>query len=117
MRFVAAPVIVDQRGIQVGPNLLADREFTSPPLHITIVGGKDDAAATSLFRAALAHPSTYKRIEWWDHREGPMPNADVQYPKMEKAAAFICTDRTCSLPLFTPDAFTTFVRRAESQNR
>jgi uncharacterized protein YyaL (SSP411 family) len=116
MRFVAAPVIVDQRGIQVGPNLLADREFTSPPLHITIVGGKDDAAATSLFRAALAHPSIYKRIDWWDHREGPLPNADVPYPKMEKAAAFICTDRTCSIPLFTTDALATFVRRAENRN-
>jgi uncharacterized protein YyaL (SSP411 family) len=117
MRFVAAPVVVNWRGIQAGANLLADREFTSPPLHITIVGGKDDTAARSLFLAALAHPSTYKRVEWWDRREGPLPNADVPYPELEKAAAFICTDRTCSAPLFTTDAFATFVRRAESQNR
>ena len=117
MRFVAAPVVVDWRGIQVGANLLADREFTSPPLHLAVVGARDDPAAEALFRAALAHPATYKRVEWWDRREGPLPNADVPYPKLEKAAAFVCTDRACSAPMFTPEAFADFVRRADRQAR
>jgi len=117
MRFVAAPVVVDWRGIQVGANLLADREFTVPPLHLTVVGGKDDPAAQALFRAALAHPATYKRVEWWDRREGPLPNADVPYPELEKAAAFVCTDRACSAPMLTPKAFADFVHRADRQAR
>jgi len=115
MRFVAAPVVVDWRGIQVGANLLADREFTSPPLHLAVVGARDDPAAEALFRAALAHPATYKRVEWWDRREGPLPNADVPYPKLEKAAAFVCTDRACSAPMFTPEAFASFFRPANSR--
>ena len=115
MRFVAAPVVVDWRGIQVGANLLADREFTSPPLHLAVVGARDDPAAEALFRAALAHPATYKRVEWWDRREGPLPNADVPYPELEKAAAFVCTDRACSAPMFTPEAFASFFRPANSR--
>lgn len=111
MRFVAAPVIVDGRGIQVGANLLADREFTSPPLHFTVVGAKDDPAARKLFRAALAHPATYKRVEWWDRREGPLPNADVPYPELEKAAIFACNENACSLPMFSVESFTSFVSR------
>jgi uncharacterized protein YyaL (SSP411 family) len=117
MRFVAAPVAVDQRGIQVGPNLLADREFTSPPLHLTVIGAKDDPAAKALFDATLADPATYKRLEWWDRREGPLPNADVQYPELDKAAAFVCTDSACSAPIFTAEALASFVSRADSQDR
>ncbi|MEA3209328.1 MAG: uncharacterized protein QOE70_2385 [Chthoniobacter sp.] len=103
MRFVAAPMIADQRGFQVGGILLAGRELVAPPLHVTITGHKDDPAALALFRAGLALPSSYKRVEWWDRREGPMPNLDVQYPELPKAAAFVCTARSCSAPIFTPE--------------
>jgi len=53
--------------------LLADREFSSDPIHITIVGHKDDPAAQALFHAAAAYPSGYLRLEWWDTREGGFP--------------------------------------------
>jgi hypothetical protein len=29
-----------------------------------------------------------------------MPNADVQYPELDRPAAFVCTDHSCSLPVF-----------------
>jgi len=48
----------------------------------------------------LQYPSSYKRLEWWDKREGPMPNPDVQYPQLDKSATFICTNKRCSLPIF-----------------
>jgi hypothetical protein len=101
MRYLATPGITDSRGFQVAGFLLADRELRVPPLHITIVGKKDDAAARALFMAALKNPTAYKRIEWLDTREGALPNADVPYPQMDKAAAFICTERSCSLPIFS----------------
>jgi hypothetical protein len=44
---------------------------------VTVVGKKDDPAARSLFMAAIALQANYKRVEWWDEREGPMPNPDV----------------------------------------
>ena len=82
--------------------LMTITELNSEPLHITIVGHKDDPSALELFQSGLKYFSQYKRLEWWDKREGPMPNPDVTYPEMQKAAAFICTNKRCSLPIFEP---------------
>jgi uncharacterized protein YyaL (SSP411 family) len=78
-------------------------ELGSEPLHITVVGHKDDAAALALFRAALKYPETYKLTDWWDKREGPLPNPEIQYPELPKAAAFICANERCSLPVFSAE--------------
>jgi uncharacterized protein len=100
MRYLAAKPVIDR--LPASSALLADLEIGSEPLHLTIVGRKDDAAAKNLFTAASQYPSTYKRLEWWDTREGRLPNPDVQYPQLKTAAAFICTSRTCSPPIFDP---------------
>ena len=55
-----------------------------------------------LHAAGRAYPASYKRIDWWDTREGPLPNPDVQYPELEQPAAFACTNRICSQPVFDP---------------
>jgi len=102
MRFLAAPAVGENHGYAVGGILLADKELSGPPLHVTVVGKKDDPEARRLFAAANALAETHKRIEWWDEREGAMPNPDVEYPSFEKAAAFVCTNRRCSLPIFDP---------------
>ncbi len=98
MRYLAAEQIATR--LPVASVLLTDFELTRPPLHLTVVGPKSEAAAQSLFRAALEYPSLYKRVEWWDTREGKLPNPDVQYPSVARAAAYICTERTCSAPIF-----------------
>lgn len=91
--------------------LLADRELASDPTHLTVVGHKDDPAAKALFAVARAYPARYKRVEWWDVREGKLPNADVDYPEMDRAAAFACGDRICSLPAFSADELRDTVRQ------
>ena len=108
MKFLSAPAVCENRGYQVAGILLAGEEVTTPPLHITIVGAKNDAAARRLFQTAIAQPSTYKRVEWWDRKEGPLPNPDVDYPDVGKAAAFLCTDRSCSAPIFDPAKISSF---------
>jgi hypothetical protein len=100
MRYLAADPIV--RRLPAASALLADFEISRPPLHLTIVGHKDDPAAQALFQSALHYPASYKRLEWWDTREGKLPNPDVQYPELNKAAAFVCTSRVCSAPIFNP---------------
>jgi uncharacterized protein YyaL (SSP411 family) len=100
MRLVAAEPIVYR--LPASSALLADLELSRPPLHVTIVGHKDDPIAQSLFQAALRYPAGYKRLEWWDTREGKLPNPDVQYPELSKPAAFVCTNRVCSAPIFNP---------------
>lgn len=101
MRYLAADPIVQR--LPASSALLADLELSSAPLHLTIVGPKDDGVAKALFDAALMYPSSYKRLEWWDRKEGNLPNPDVQYPELKKAAAFICTNTTCSSPIFKVD--------------
>lgn len=90
---------------------IAKQEITQDPLHLTIVGFKNDAQAKTLYLNALAYPATYKRIEWWDKEEGDLPNPDVQYPQLKKAAAFVCTNQRCSLPVFNPDDLTGLINR------
>ena len=79
--------------------LLLDEQLNKPPLHLVVVGSKSDAIAADLFRALQEIAEPYKRIEWWDRAEGDLIHHDVQYPNLKRAAAFVCTDRTCSLPL------------------
>jgi uncharacterized protein YyaL (SSP411 family) len=109
MRYLAATPIATR--LPVASVLLVDDEVGRPPLHLTVVGHKDDPAAKALFLAAMEYPSTYKRLEWWDTREGRLPNPDVQYPVVQRAAAYLCTERTCSAPIFSAEEIAVKVRR------
>jgi hypothetical protein len=100
MRYLASPQIADGQRLRTGI-LIADEELAREPTHLTIVGHKDDASAQLLHQAALRYPTVYRRIDWWDKREGAMPNPDVRYPELARAAAFICTGESCSQPVFT----------------
>ncbi|MGA2096911.1 MAG: DUF255 domain-containing protein [Candidatus Acidiferrum sp.] len=101
MKYLSAVPIVNR--LPASSALLPDLELNRAPLHLTVVGRKDDPASQALFQAALRSPSSYKRVEWWDTREGKLPNPDVQYPELPRAAAFICTNRACSAPIFKPE--------------
>jgi uncharacterized protein len=109
MRYLAAPQVASR--LPVASVLLADYEVGRPPLHLTVVGHKDDPVARELFLAAMQYPELYKRLEWWDTREGKLPNPDVQYPAIQKAAAYVCTERTCSAPIFSASEVAVKVRR------
>jgi uncharacterized protein YyaL (SSP411 family) len=87
-------------GLVVPGALLADRELSREPAHVTVVGAKDDPDAQALYRAARTYPTRYLRIEWLDRREGPLPAADVDYPDMPQAAAYACANGACSVPVF-----------------
>jgi uncharacterized protein len=100
MRYPVTPQIARQ--YTAAGTLLADSELSTPPVHLTIVGHKDAPESAELFRIALQFPSGYKRVEWWDKSEGALPNPDVQYPELSRAAAFVCTERSCSSPITDP---------------
>ncbi|MEO8158639.1 MAG: DUF255 domain-containing protein [Betaproteobacteria bacterium] len=110
MRFLVTKEIALRRRTEAGL-LIADRELSNDPVHLTVVGSKDDAAARELFRAAQRKAGAYKRIEWWDRGEGPMPNPDVQYPELPKAAAYVCSNNRCSLPVFEGKALLSLAER------
>ena len=91
--------------------LLADEELSRDPVHLTVVGSRTDTAAKALFDTALKTPGAYRRIEWWDRAEGSLPNSDVEYPKFEKAAAYVCTAGRCSRPSYEAADYATQIER------
>jgi uncharacterized protein YyaL (SSP411 family) len=96
--------------------LQAEFELANEPVHVTVVGHRDDKDARALYRAALAYPTTYKRTEWWDRREGDLPRNDIVYPQMEQAAAFACSGTLCSTPVTDPLNLAAAVDRLRSGN-
>lgn len=115
MRYLATPDIALTRRFGVGGLLLADDEITNGPLHVAVVASKSDPLAATLFHAALAIPTAYKRVEWVDSAEGPLPNADVTYPNLGRAAAFFCTATACSPPFFTKEQLALRLARANTR--
>ncbi len=112
MRFIATPQVASAPDAPVAAILLADHESASPPLHLTIVGPKQSPDARALFVEALRTPTWYKRVEWRDDREGPLPNPDVEYPALNFAAAFLCAGNACSSPAKTPQALAANLAKA-----
>jgi uncharacterized protein YyaL (SSP411 family) len=90
--------------------LLADRDLAEAPIHITVVGGKDDPAARSLHAAALQYPTDYLQVDWWDRREGRLPDPGITYPELKRPAAFACTANACSTPVYEPSQIQERVR-------
>jgi uncharacterized protein YyaL (SSP411 family) len=103
MRYLASPVVVEQQGYGTSGILLADLELRSEPAHLTVVGRKADPAARALFTAILRAAPPYSRIEWLDASEGPLAHDDVPFPPLTEAAAFVCANGSCSLPLTSPE--------------
>jgi uncharacterized protein YyaL (SSP411 family) len=103
MRYLATPEIATGQGMYTAGILLSDKELSSPPIHVTVVGRKQDPGAQDLLLGALKYPSGYKMTEWWDRTEGPLPNMDIEFPDLKTAAAFGCANQRCSAPVYKAD--------------
>ncbi len=111
-RFVLSPGNVKNPYLAPGV-LTVDGELSRDPLHLTIVSDRKDTDGGLLFRLATAYPAFYRRVEWSDPTQGPLPRQDVQYPKLSRAAAFVCTQGRCSLPAFTEEELLARIERLE----
>ena len=80
--------------------LMAEYRVANFPIHIAIIGPKNDPNAKNLYAASLAHATLYSRIDWWDRKEGPLLNSDATYPVLDKSAAYVCHDFQCSFPIY-----------------
>ena len=112
MRYLATPEIARGRFAAVGAILLADRELASDPLHIAVVGGKEDAQAKRLFEAALKFPLGYKQADWFDPREKASAATAIPFPKLDHAAAYVCGKQSCSAPVTDPTRLLAVMQRA-----
>lgn len=111
MRYLSTPEIVAKRRILVAGTLIADHELSHVPAHITVVGKKSDPEAQQLYFAAVKSPIIYRRIDWLDKSEGGVPNLDVDFPDLGKAAAFLCAGNRCSSPAYQPDDLNKLIER------
>ena len=114
LRYLADPRVALAEITEPGI-LLADDEFHADPLHLTVMGAKADPAAKVLFSTLQHLPPWYKRVEWWDRAEGGLPNPDVSYPSPTRAAAFVCTESRCSLPIFDAGEIAQFVQSSRQR--
>ena len=113
MGYLASPAVLEAYAF-LPDVLLAEEELRNEPVHVTIVGAKDDPRSAALYAAALRYPLGYKRAEWWDKREGPLAHHDVDYPDYpDGPAAFACTRRFCSTPVTDPAAIATQLDRLQ----
>jgi hypothetical protein len=117
LRFLSLPGVVNSRRIFVAGILLADGENHTSPLHVTVVGGKGDSEAGHLFATALMLSAIYKRVEWYDRADGPLPNSDTELPELPRAAAFSCGDGRCSRPAYSPEELLKMVARLAASNQ
>jgi uncharacterized protein YyaL (SSP411 family) len=111
MRYLAAPAVAT-RPLSAGI-LLAHEDFISPPLHVTILGGKSDPQAAALHTAALRSLTSHEVIEWRDPADPhPIPTA-VTFPTLPKPALFLCTAQSCSSPTYKPEDVSGKIERAQ----
>lgn len=104
MLYLASDQIIENAPFNPGI-LLADSELQSTPVHIVIIGAKSDKAAKALFQASLALPESYKQVQWYDRSEGKLPGSagEIEYPDLDKPAAFACANGYCSPPVTAPE--------------
>ncbi len=115
LRWVLAPDVIISRGLYLAPLLLAEEEARTEPLHVMIIGGRDDPAAQAMLAVALKIPTQHKVVELWDRRAGPAPRGEDYFPELPGAAAFLCANGSCSSPL--PSAEALQKRLAKSAKR
>ena len=103
MQYLATPDVA-----AAGPPasvLMAEREFRTDPLDVLVMGSKRDKTAQALFQSAIGAAPTYKRVEWWDPAEGPLPREGLNYPAIPSVAAILCRYPPCSAPISDPQVF------------
>ncbi|HMD53532.1 MAG TPA: DUF255 domain-containing protein [Phycisphaerae bacterium] len=106
MRYIAAPTLTKSEIFSIGGVLMANQELSMAPVHIMVVGSKNDPEVKKLFLAAQTCPLGYRQIEWYDPAQGALPDSDVEYPKLNHAAAFFCSGQRCSPPVYSPSDLT-----------
>jgi hypothetical protein len=99
-----------------GGILLANQDVTEAPIHVAIVGTAKCPDAVALHMAALRSIASHELIEIRDPADPSRLPTSVMYPKLDRAALFLCTARACSSPVFKPEDARKRIQHAELQS-
>jgi hypothetical protein len=110
MRYLVTPAIATRP--LSGGELLAIEETTSAPLHITVIGPRDNQQAQQLFDTALHAIRGYERLEWIASPGIDEVREDVAYPAQTNAAAFVCSNNGCGEPIYASNALAVSIEKA-----
>ena len=114
MRYLAAePVALAPLSAGV---LLANQDVAGAPIHVTIVGAARRPDSMALHAAALRSIASHELIEIRDPAEASSLPTNVTYPKLDRAALFLCTASACSSPVFKPEDVRGRIQRAALQS-
>ena len=72
--------------------LLADEEYTAPPLRITIIGDNTKPRARKLYEAAMRAFGWYKVIEWYEPGSQVAIKYEVESCSKDESKAYITTE-------------------------
>ena len=96
LRYLVTPAIAARP--PAAAVVLVAQQVGSEPLHVTIVGRRDDATARSMFARALRIPTRNKIVEVWSPDDAPLPGG-ATYPNDRGPSAYVCVDGACFPPV------------------
>ena len=82
--------------------LVVDR-FHRYPVHIVIIGDTAKHETQRLFQEGLSLYSPGKIVRSFDPHHDALKLGDITFPKTPEPAAYICTDKLCSAPVYNPE--------------
>jgi uncharacterized protein YyaL (SSP411 family) len=90
--------------LPVGSAGLAINRFLRYPVHIVVVGAKQDPTAKKLFRKALELYVPGKVVRHLDPQVDTLSVGEVTFPQTTASQAYVCTDKLCSSPIQNAEA-------------
>jgi len=88
----------------VGSVGLALNRYLRYPVHIVVVGAKDDPSSKQLFRKALELYVPGKVVRFLDPKVDTLAVGEVAFPRTPVPQAYVCTDTLCSSPIRQAEA-------------
>ena len=111
MRYLAAESVA-LKPLSAGI-LLANQDLTEAPIHVAVLGAPSSPEAMALHTAALRAIASHELIEIRNPSDpAPLPTS-VTYPRLDRAALFLCTARACSSPIYRAEEVRGKIERAE----
>jgi len=103
LRFLSIPQIATARQEEAGI-LLVNAELNKAPIHIVIIGDKNDPQTEILYQAALRSYNWYKKIECFEENTSLPEDSEVKLNENEHyPVAYVLNEFHCSKPIYEPD--------------